>query len=109
MKNFSESFLRKKFPKVTKAQREKAAVSAAINTKEQLQRYCHAAETKLDEASDREELLAAARQELEKYEMALAAKRAWDRLGPYKKQYSFRPSEAGDNLDKLPRCRNRTR
>ncbi|OIR58348.1 MAG: uncharacterized protein A8A55_0874 [Amphiamblys sp. WSBS2006] len=108
MENFSESFLRKKFPTVTETQRKKAAFSAKTYTEEQLQNYCRAAatglaaETRLVGAGDREELLAAARQELEKYEIALDAKRAWNRVGPYEKQYSFRPSETGDNLDKLP-------
>ncbi|OIR55889.1 MAG: uncharacterized protein A8A55_3365, partial [Amphiamblys sp. WSBS2006] len=99
---FFKSFLRKNFAEATKTQRGKAAVSAAMNTEEQLQRYCHVAETRLVRASDREELIAAARQDLDEYKMALAAKSAWDRLGPYKKQYPFRPCETGDNLDKLP-------
>ncbi|OIR56140.1 MAG: uncharacterized protein A8A55_3114, partial [Amphiamblys sp. WSBS2006] len=91
-----------KFPEVTKAQRENAAVAAKVMTEERLLKHYSVAATRLDEAGDREERLAA-RQEIEKYEMALAAKRAWDRADPYKKQYSFRPPEAGDNLDKLPR------
>ncbi|OIR56626.1 MAG: uncharacterized protein A8A55_2630, partial [Amphiamblys sp. WSBS2006] len=120
MENFFKSFLRKNFPKVTKEQRKKAEVSAKTYTAKKLKKYCHTAATSLDAetrlnaearldaetrlvgASDREERLAAAKKELEKYEIALDAKRAWNRVGPYKKQYSFRPSETGDNLDKLP-------
>ncbi|OIR55852.1 MAG: uncharacterized protein A8A55_3402, partial [Amphiamblys sp. WSBS2006] len=101
MEKFSESFLHKKFPKVTEAQRERAAAAAKAMTAEQLQNHCHAAATRLDKAGDREERFAE-RQEVEKYEMALAAKSAWDRVGPYEKQYSFRPSETGENIDKLP-------
>ncbi|OIR55704.1 MAG: uncharacterized protein A8A55_3550, partial [Amphiamblys sp. WSBS2006] len=99
---FFESFLRKKFAKVTETQRKKAAFSAKTYTAEQLQNYCEAAatglaaETRLVGASViKERLAAAARQELEKYEIALDAKRAWNRVGPYEKQYSFRPSETG--------------
>ncbi|OIR56624.1 MAG: uncharacterized protein A8A55_2628 [Amphiamblys sp. WSBS2006] len=102
MDDFFGSFLRKKFAKVKKTLREDAAVSARENTVEQLQVHYRAAETRRSEARDREELLAAARQEVEEYKIALTARRAWEKLSPYKKQFSFRPFEAGDNLDKLP-------
>ncbi|OIR55981.1 MAG: uncharacterized protein A8A55_3273, partial [Amphiamblys sp. WSBS2006] len=72
-----------------------------MNTAEQLNKHYNAAATRLDKAGDREELLTAARQEVEGYRMAVAAKRAWDRVGPYEKQYPFRPCETGENLDKL--------